>query len=72
MPRVTIKTGFFAPDGREEELTEFLCDAPGCPNVATQMVGCIREIGLSTVMCPEHAAANGTSNTATEHVRKRP
>ena len=46
MPRVTIRTGFFTPDGRAEELSEFLCDAPGCPNVATQVVGVIREIGL--------------------------
>jgi len=54
MPRVTLKTGFIAPDGREEELSEYLCDAPGCPNVATHPVGCIRELGLCFVTCAEH------------------
>ena len=39
MPRVTIPTGIFGPDGREEELSEFLCDAPDCPNIATEAIG---------------------------------
>jgi hypothetical protein len=56
MPRVTIRTGSLARDGREEELTEYLCDWPGCANIATQVVGCVREVGLATVMCDEHAA----------------
>ena len=57
MPRVTIRTGIFTPDGREEELSEFVCDAPGCPNIATQVVGHVRELGLSSVVCEEHAPA---------------
>ena len=56
MPRVTIRTGFMAADGREEELIEFLCDAPDCPNVATQVLGCVKELGLVSAMCDEHAA----------------
>ena len=64
MPRVTIRTGFFAADGREEELSEFLCDAPGCPNVATQVVGVIREIGLAVAVCEEHATARITAKRA--------
>ena len=58
MPRVTIKTGIAAPDGREEELSEYLCDWPGCPNIATQVLGCIREFGLSAVVCDHHAAGH--------------
>jgi hypothetical protein len=64
MPRVAIKTGFVAPNGTEEELTEYLCDWPQCPNVATQVLGCIRESGLSAVVCDEHAAGTGPSDTA--------
>ena len=55
MPHVTIKTGLTAPDGREEEIAEYLCDHPGCPNVATHMLGCVKEIGLRAAVCEEHA-----------------
>ncbi len=70
MPQVTIRTGFFAADGNEEELSEFLCDVPGCPNVATEVVGCLRECGLSAVMCHEHASAQGVSNAANDRTRE--
>ena len=63
MPRVTIKTGVLGPDGREVELAEYLCDWPDCPNVATQVLGCLRECGLSTVVCDEHAAGTRATNT---------
>jgi hypothetical protein len=62
MPRVTIRTGILAADGREEELAEYLCDWPDCPNIATEVVGCVREFGLSTVLCHEHAAGSDASN----------
>jgi hypothetical protein len=55
MPRVTIKTGFLTPDGGEEELAEYLCDHPGCPNPATQVLGCIRELTAGVAVCAEHA-----------------
>jgi hypothetical protein len=55
MPHVTIKTGLSAPDGREEQITEYLCDQPGCPNLATHVLGCVKEIGLSVAVCDEHA-----------------
>ena len=61
MPRVTIRTGILGPDGREEELAEFLCDARDCPNIATQVLGFCRELGIFTAMCPEHAAPAGTA-----------
>ena len=56
MPRVAIKTGFFAPDGTEEELAEYLCDWTDCSNAATQPLGCSKELGLSAAVCDEHAA----------------
>jgi hypothetical protein len=43
MSRVTIKTGLVGPDGREEELTEYMCDYPDCPNIATCVLGCHQE-----------------------------
>jgi hypothetical protein len=70
MPRVTIRTGFFTPDGQEEELSEFLCDVPGCPNVATEVVGCIREIGLAAVVCEQHAASRVKSKPVHEPKRE--
>ena len=53
MPRVTLKAGP-APDGREEELSEYLCDWPDCPNIATHVLGCVRGSGLSAVVCDLH------------------
>ncbi len=57
MPHVIIKTGFTAPDGHEEKLTEYFCDWPGCSNVATEVLGRVREIGACTMVCKEHAGA---------------
>ena len=54
MPLVTLRTGFHAPDGREEALTEYLCDWPGCPNVAVHTLGVLVELRLMTVVCDEH------------------
>jgi hypothetical protein len=56
MSRVTIKTGFIDADGHEEELTEYLCDYPDCPNIATSVLGHIRELGQTAAVCDEHAA----------------
>lgn len=44
MPRVTIKTGFRDAEGREENLTEYVGDVPGCPNIATRLLGCLVEL----------------------------
>jgi hypothetical protein len=54
IPAVTITTGLATPDGREESLTEYICDHPGCPNIATHVLGCVREISLGSVVCDEH------------------
>jgi len=55
MPWVTIKTGLTAPDGCEEKLSEYFCDYPGCPNIATHVLGCIAELRLFASVCEEHA-----------------
>lgn len=55
MPNVTVRTGMLGPDGHEERITEYLCDSPGCPNIATQMVGCVMEIRFCVALCDEHA-----------------
>jgi hypothetical protein len=62
MPQVTIKTGIAGPDGREEELTEYLCDWPGCPNIAAHVRGCVKELGLSVVVCEQHVATSRNSS----------
>jgi hypothetical protein len=62
MPQVTIKTGIAGPDGREEELSEYLCDWPGCQNIAEQVLGCVRELGLSVAVCPQHATTSHTAD----------
>ncbi len=54
MPRVTINTGLTDSDGREEQLTEYFCDSPGCSNVATHALGCITELRLFVAVCDEH------------------
>ena len=56
IPQVAIKTGLRTPDGREELLIEYLCDHPGCPNIATHALGCARELGLVTAVCDEHVS----------------
>jgi hypothetical protein len=70
MPRVTMKTGFLAPDGSEEVLTEHICDWPDCPNVATQVLGCVREFGLSAVVCDQHATKPDAANAAVTKPRR--
>jgi hypothetical protein len=58
MPHVIIATGFRAEDGREEILTEYLCDVPDCPNPAAEVMGFAREAGGGFAVCAEHAAGS--------------
>jgi hypothetical protein len=60
IPQITIKTGLTTPDGREELLTEYLCDHPSCPNIATHALGCVREIGVRAAVCEEHSQNTNT------------
>jgi hypothetical protein len=55
VPQVTIKTGFMTPDGREETLTEYICDYPDCPNYAAHVIGTPSETGAAMAVCTEHA-----------------
>ena len=61
MPHVTIKTGIAGPDGCEEELSEYLCDWPDCPNVAEHVLGCVKELSLPLALCGEHARRSHNS-----------
>jgi hypothetical protein len=53
VPQVTIRN---IVDGREETLTEYLCDWPDCPNVAIHLVGVVRELRIRAAVCAEHVA----------------
>jgi hypothetical protein len=63
MPRVTIKTGFRTPDGQEEVLSEYICDHPGCANVAVHSLGCIAEIRAMSIVCDDHLPPRPQQNT---------
>ena len=54
MPLITIETGLTGPDGRQEQLTEYICDASGCPNIATHVLGRVAGLGFSPSVCDEH------------------
>jgi hypothetical protein len=54
VPKVIIKSGLPGLDGHEEELTEYICDVPGCPNFATHVLACIVGLGLVSAVCQEH------------------
>jgi len=53
MPHVTLRT---IVDGREETLSEYICDWPDCPNVAVEVLGVVRELRMRAAVCAEHAA----------------
>jgi hypothetical protein len=61
VPQVTIRTVI---DGREETISDYLCDWPDCPNVGIHVVGVVRELRIRAAMCAEHAArvANRPNN----------
>jgi hypothetical protein len=54
VPRIVIKSGEKTADGQEEALTEYLCDWPGCANVAEHVLGGVRELGVFAMVCQEH------------------
>lgn len=55
MPNISVGSGVVGTDGQEERITEYLCDSPNCPNIATHMVGCVTEIRFCIALCDEHA-----------------
>ena len=54
MPRVTLRAPESA-DGKEDTVSEYICDSPDCPNVAVQVVGVVRELRTFVAMCAYHA-----------------
>jgi hypothetical protein len=42
-------------DGQEQVLKEYLCDWPGCANVAEHVVGIARDLAMVRAFCREHA-----------------
>jgi hypothetical protein len=54
MPRVTLR-GDRAADGKEEVLSEYICDYPDCPNIAVHVLGVVVELRSFAAICEEHA-----------------
>ena len=54
MPRVTLRAGESA-DGKEDTVSEYICDSPDCPHVAVQVVGVVRELRTVVALCAYHA-----------------
>jgi hypothetical protein len=53
MPKVTLRTEV---DGREEIISEDICDWPDCPHPASHLVGVVSELRIRVVICDKHAA----------------
>ena len=54
MPLVTLRT--VDSDNNEQTITEYICDWPGCPNVAEHFVGVLSDIRAMAAVCKKHAA----------------
>ena len=55
MPQGMIASSGTTPRGQRETLARYLCDWPGCENVAEHVVNVVRDIGLFAAVCKEHA-----------------
>jgi len=53
MPSVTLRTT--DASGKEQKLTEYICDFPECPNVAKYVVGRLVELRVFCAVCTDHA-----------------
>jgi len=54
MPRVTLRAGE-STDGKEDTVSEYICDSPDCPNVAVHVIGVVRELRTVVAVCAYHA-----------------
>ena len=54
MPRVTLRASESA-DGKEDTVSEYLCDSPDCPHIAVHVVGVVRELRTVVAVCAYHA-----------------
>ena len=69
VPQIIIRTGHIRQDGQEEVLTEYMCDVPGCPNIAEHVIGVSVELGAAFVVCATHALAQARQ---VRHTATRP
>jgi hypothetical protein len=57
MPWAQKKTEWSPDPAREEhDVMVYLCDWPECSNEATQVLGCVKELGGTIAFCARHAA----------------
>jgi hypothetical protein len=54
VPRVTLRADESA-GGKEDTVSEYICDWPDCPNVAVHVVGVVRELRAFVAVCADHA-----------------
>jgi hypothetical protein len=54
MPRVTLRAPESA-DGKEDTVSEYICDSPDCSNIAVHVVGVVRELRTVVAVCAYHA-----------------
>ena len=54
MPRVTLRAAE-SSDGKDDTVSEYICDLPDCPNVAVHVVGVVRELRTFVAVCAHHA-----------------
>ncbi len=47
---------------QQSAVAQYLCDWPGCENVAKHVTGVVREFGLFAAVCKEHAALQRTKS----------
>jgi hypothetical protein len=55
VPQVTLP---LTVDGREETLSEYMCDWSDCPNIAVAVEGFIPSLRITSALCAEHAASS--------------
>jgi hypothetical protein len=60
LPWTTVEAGVGGPRSHEAELI-YLCDWPGCTNVAEHALGCVKELGACVALCAEHGNGGGPS-----------
>ncbi len=54
MPRITLRCSESPGNDKEDTVSEYICDAPGCPNIAQHVLGVIAELRAFVAVCPEH------------------
>jgi hypothetical protein len=53
MPQLTLRT---TVNGREEAISEYICDWPNCPQPGLYVFAVMPALRLRAVMCADHAA----------------